>query len=314
MSDTHKPTVEDLNAELAQSKLEMEEKMRALEERLQVAQECEAAEEEKVRKAKEEQLKAKAEQNTEEERLKAKAEWEAEEARKVEEMCKSEEARKAEDMRRIEELHNAEEAWKAVATCKSVEAIAETERLHKVAEAEKQLDRELMEHKEWMEAEEKERLKAGNGMMLATPGDVNALKEAWQINAKNTRIWVEGYKPRAGSSRATLTPTPKPKPKPSVNLARQVWEDERLRKTENSGKSGDATVSSSSVSILFSFSDLCLFRMSCAITAQTTGTSVSSVLGWCVKPATFKRFSAHSWMGSASARMRKSIPRMGNRH
>jgi hypothetical protein len=98
-----------------------------------------------------------------------------------------------------------------------------------IAEAKKNLNRELAEHKERMEAkerkkaEERERLKAGNGMMLATPSDATALKDARRINTENARIRAEGYKPRAGSSKAMPTPNP------AVNLAWQVQEDEWLK-------------------------------------------------------------------------------------
>jgi hypothetical protein len=48
------------------------------------------------------------------------------------------------------------------------------------AEAKKKLDQELLKMKERMEAEKKrkaeeEELKAGNGMMLAMPGDITRL-------------------------------------------------------------------------------------------------------------------------------------------
>jgi hypothetical protein len=70
MSDTHEPTVEEINAELAKSKLEADARMKKLQERLEVAK---CAEEEKARKAEEVRLKAEAEE-------KAKAKRELEEA------------------------------------------------------------------------------------------------------------------------------------------------------------------------------------------------------------------------------------------
>jgi hypothetical protein len=50
MSDTHEPTVEEINAELARSKLEVDARMKALQEKLEVAKHIE---EEKARKAEE---------------------------------------------------------------------------------------------------------------------------------------------------------------------------------------------------------------------------------------------------------------------
>jgi hypothetical protein len=112
------------------------------------------------------------------------------------------------------------------------------------AEAKKRLEQELVEMKEQTAAENKkkaeelEKLKAGNGMMLATPGDATALEEARRINAENARLQEEGYKAKAGSSKVT------PMLKPAVNLANQVWENERLQKTGHRGKNGDPAVSS----------------------------------------------------------------------
>jgi hypothetical protein len=126
-----------------------------------------------------------------------------------------------------------------------------------------------LEAEERRKADEKEKLKAGNGMMLATSDDASALENAWWINAENARIRAEGFKLRTGSSKASGTPTPKPKS--SVNLVRQVREEERLRKTGNQGKSGDLAVSTFSrfvSAFLTSF-----FRMSCAIVARIVGRS-----------------------------------------
>jgi hypothetical protein len=215
MSDAHEPTIEDINAELMRSKLEMEEKLRALEEKLQVTQECKVAEEEEARKVEEKW-------KPEEARLKAEAE------QKAEEECKAK-----------------DEQQKAKAECKTWEA----SELRQSAER-KRLDREFQEYKERVEAkerqkaEEQEKLKAGNGMMLATPKDVSALEDARRINPENARIWAEGFKPRARSSKAMATATTTAKPKTPVNLARQVREDERAKKTGHKGKNGDATVSS----------------------------------------------------------------------
>jgi hypothetical protein len=59
MSDTHEPTVEEINAELARSKLEADTRMKALQEKLEVAKHVEG---EKARKAEAARLKAKAEE------------------------------------------------------------------------------------------------------------------------------------------------------------------------------------------------------------------------------------------------------------
>jgi hypothetical protein len=95
-------------------------------------------------------------------------------------------------------------------------------------------------------------------MKLATPADISALERARQINAENAKVQVEGSKLRAGSSKARATPTPKPKT--PVNLTRQVWDEEWLKKTGKWGKSGDVAVSNV-FSVLFGFSDLCFSRM-----------------------------------------------------
>jgi hypothetical protein len=79
-------------------------------------------------------------------------------------------------------------------------------------------------------------VKAGNGMMLATPEDLSALERARLVNADNARLQEESHKPRAGSSKAATTPTAKPKT--PVNLARQVREEERLKKIRNGEKVG----------------------------------------------------------------------------
>jgi hypothetical protein len=76
MSDIHESMIEDLNTELLKSKMEMEAKVKALEEKMRVAQ---RAEEEKVRKAMEAWQKAEAEEKAEAERQ-AKAKQEAEKA------------------------------------------------------------------------------------------------------------------------------------------------------------------------------------------------------------------------------------------
>jgi hypothetical protein len=90
-------------------------------------------------------------------------------------------------------------------------------------------------------AEEEEKNQARDGMMLATPVNLSALERARLVNAENARIQAKGSKPRAGSSKAMVMPTPKPKT--PVNLARQVREEEWLKKTGKRGKSGDVVVS-----------------------------------------------------------------------
>ena len=188
MSDTNEPTVEEINAELEKSRLEMEAKVKALQERLQVAQ---RAEEEKARKAEEARQKAEAEE-------KAKAE------------------KKAERVRR---------------------------------ENRKRLYRELIEFKERAEteakkkAEEEENAKAEKGMKLATPADLSAIELARRINAENAKNRDKSTKPRAGSSKAATTPTPAPKTKTSGNLARQVRNEERIRRTGKRGECGEVAVS-----------------------------------------------------------------------
>jgi hypothetical protein len=105
-----------------------------------------------------------------------------------------------------------------------------------------------MEAKEKKKAEEREKNKAGDRMMLATPADLSALKRARIVNAENAKVRAVGSKPRAGSSKVTATPTPKLKA--PVNLTRQVWEEERVMKTGKRGKHGDVAVSAG---FLFSF-------------------------------------------------------------
>jgi hypothetical protein len=232
MSDTYKPTVEELNAELAKSKLEMEAKMNTLQEKLQPAPECKEAEEEAARKAEEAWQKAEAEEKTEAER-KAKAKREAEEAReKAEAEEKAKVEKKAREEREATETQEEEVASKA-------------KWVHLANR--KRLDQELIEFKERTEveakkkAEEKKKNQGRDGMMLATSADLSALDRAWQINAENAKIREEGFKPWAGSSKATATPTPKLKA--LVNLSRQVRNEEAIRKTRKWGKSGDVAVS-----------------------------------------------------------------------
>jgi hypothetical protein len=102
--------------------------------------------------------------------------------------------------------------------------------------------------KEWTEAEakrkaeEREKHKADKKMMLATPADISAIDRARQINAENEKNRVEGFKPpRAGSSKAPATP--KPKPTTSVNLTRQVLNEEAMWKSGKLGKTGEVAVS-----------------------------------------------------------------------
>jgi HD-GYP domain-containing protein (c-di-GMP phosphodiesterase class II) len=267
MSNAHEPTVEDLNVELTRLNLEMETKMKALQEKLQVVQE--RAEEEKARKAEEEWLKAEAEKKAEEEQLKAEAEEKAEEARQAEETKRAEEA-----------CLKAEAEWKAQEACEAAEK-RKAERVH--LENRKRLDRELIKYKEQMEveerkkAEEREKVKAGNVMMLETPADLLALERARLVNAKNTRLQDESHKPRAGSSKAPSMPTPTLKPKAPVNLASPVREEEWLKKTGKRGKSGDVAVST--LSVLFGVSDIYFSRRLCVIIAQPARNCVSSGLG-----------------------------------
>jgi hypothetical protein len=206
----------------------MEEKTRKLAKKLQVVQECKEPEEEVARKAEEVRQKAEAEE-------KAKVEREAKEACKVEEARQKAEAeQKAQEPRKAAEKHEAEEANNAERVC---------------LKNRKRLDRELIEFKEQMEAEERkkaeeeEKAKAGNGMKLATPADLSALERAWLVNAENARLRDDSRKPRVVSSKAATTPTPKPKT--PVNLACQVREEERLKKTRKWGKGGDVAVSNS---------------------------------------------------------------------
>jgi membrane protein involved in colicin uptake len=127
MPNTHEPTIEEINAELARAKVEMEERMKELAERFPVAQEGKEAEEEAMREAKEAWLKAEAECKAKEERLKAeakkKAKWEAQDAREAAEAQKAEYEKRAEDMRKIAELRKDEEAQKAAATRERVEKL-----------------------------------------------------------------------------------------------------------------------------------------------------------------------------------------------
>jgi hypothetical protein len=247
MSDNRKPTVEELNAAITKAEQEMEDKKRKIVEIRQAAQECKAAEEEEVRKAEEKRRKAEVEEKAKEACKVEEAHQKAEAERKANELREAEEKQKTKDMRKITELRNTEEARKVAATRDLGASMAENKRLHQLAEARKKLNREILEQRDRLEAEErrkadeKEKLKAGNGMMLATPGDVMALNEPRWINAENARRQAEGFKPRAGSSKESSTLTLKPKS--SVNLARQVQEEERLRKTGNRGKRGGLAVS-----------------------------------------------------------------------
>jgi hypothetical protein len=227
MSDTYERMVEELNAELARSKLEMEAKMNALQERLQAVQK--AAEEKVVQKAEEDPLKAEAEEKAEAER-KAKVKREAKEAReKAEAKEKAKAEKKSQEEREVTEKQEEEVASKA-------ERVRLTNR--------KRLDRELIEFKERTEAEakkkaeEREKNQAGDGMMLATPADLSALERARIINAENAKTWAESSKPPwVGSSKG------RPKPISPVNLSRQVRNEEAIQKTGKPGKTKEVAVS-----------------------------------------------------------------------
>jgi hypothetical protein len=246
MSNTHEPTVEEINAELAKSRLEVDVRMKALQERLEVAK---RAEQEKARKAEEARLEAEAE-----ERVRAKRELE--EAR---EKAEAEEKAKAKAKRRAKEVRD-----KAKAERKAQEAREQNEvdqRAERVRLANRtRLARELIEFKERNEAEakrkaeEREKHQAEEGMMLATPADLSALDKARQINAENVNNRAEGFNPsRAGSSKAPAMP--KTKPMAPVNLSRQVREQEVMRKSGKLGKTGDVAVSDC-LFALFGISDL----------------------------------------------------------
>jgi hypothetical protein len=270
MSNTHEPTVEEINAELAKSRLEADARMKTLQEKLEVAKQ---AEQEKARRAEEAQLEAEAEER-------AQAQHELEEAQ---EKAEAEAERQEKEAR-----EKAEAQEKAKAACKVQEAREQTERDNKAErvcrENRKRLYRELIKFKERNEAEERrkakeiEKNKAGDGMMLATPVDLSAIAKARQINAENAKNQAEGFKPpQAGSSKAT--PTPTPKPKTPVNLTRQVRNEEAMRKSGKLGKTGDVVVSVL-VSSLFGLSDL-FSRLSVATCARTEKTSASTGLGRC---------------------------------
>jgi hypothetical protein len=241
------PRVEEINAELAKSRLEADTRMKALQEKLEVAK---RAVQEKARKEEEARIEAEAEER-------AKAQRKLEEAR---EKAEAEEKAKAEAERQEKEAREKAEAEeKAKAARKVQEAREQTEREEKAERVRltnrKRLARELIEFKERNAAEEKrkaeewEKLKAGDGMMLATPADLSAINRAQLINAENARNRAEGSKPpRAGSSKAPATP--KPKPMATVNLTRQVRNEEAMRKSGKLGKTGDVAVSIS-VSSLF---------------------------------------------------------------
>jgi hypothetical protein len=241
MSDTHEPTVEEINAELAKSRLEADARMKALQEKLEVAK---RAEQEKARRAKEARLEAEAEERAQAQReleeVREKAEAEAERQDK-------EVQEKAEAARKVQEAWDRAERDKA-------------ERVRR--ENRKRLYRELIEFKERnaakekRKAEEREKLKAGNGMMLATVADLSAMEKARLINAKNAKNRAEGSKPpRARSIKAPATP--KPKPTATVNLTRQVRNEEAMRKPGKLGKTRDVAASIS-VSSPFGLSDLFL--------------------------------------------------------
>jgi hypothetical protein len=90
--------------------------------------------------------------------------------------------------------------------------------------------------------------------MLATPADLSAIAKARQINAENAKNRAEGFKPpRAGSSKAPAIP--KPKPTTTVNLSRQVRNEEAMRKSGKLGKTGEVAVSGVLI-VFFGFSDL----------------------------------------------------------
>jgi hypothetical protein len=210
MSSPRDLTDNDIDAELAAAEQRMQEEMA---EKRRVAQERKAAlnkaKEEKVRKVEEARLKAEAEE-------KAKAEAKAEAERLAKEAQD-----KAAAKEKAEKVHLAN--WKRLAW-------------------------ELIEFKERNAAEEKrkaeerEKLKADKGMMLASSADISAIERAWQVNAENARIRAEGVKPpRAGTSKAPATP--KPKPTDSVNLSRQVRNEEAMRKSGKLGKTGEVAVS-----------------------------------------------------------------------
>jgi hypothetical protein len=239
MSDTYEPTVEELNAELAKSKLEMEAKMNALQEKLQSAQKVA---EEKVAKKAEEERKA------EEDRLKAEAEEKARAEAKAEAECQATEAwEKAEAEKKAEAKRKVQEAQeKTEAAEKWEEEVASKAERVRLANR-KRLDWELIEFKERTEAEakrkakEKKKNQAGDRMMLATPADLLGLDRAWIVNAENAKIQEENFKPWARSSKAPATLTPKLKA--LVNLSRQVWNEEVIRKTGKWGRNGDVAVS-----------------------------------------------------------------------
>jgi hypothetical protein len=147
---------------------------------------------------------------------------------------------KAEAERKAREVREATEK-------REEEAAGRAERVRRAAR--KRLYRELIEFKERTEAEakakaeEEEKAKAEKGMKLATPGDLSALERARQINAENAKIREGNQKPKAGSSKAAATPTPTLRPKTPGNLARQVRNEERIRKTGKRGNCGDVAVS-----------------------------------------------------------------------
>jgi hypothetical protein len=169
MSSPDDITDNEINAELAAAEQKMQEEMA---EKRRVAQErkvaLKKAKEEKARKAEEARQKAEAEERAE-------AEEKAEAERKVREARE-----KTERDEKAERVHLANR---------------------------KRLVQELIEFKEQnaaeakRKAEEVERNKAGDGMMLATPADLSAIAKARQINAENAKNRVEGFKPpRAGST------------------------------------------------------------------------------------------------------------------
>jgi hypothetical protein len=101
-----------------------------------------------------------------------------------------------------------------------------------------------MEAEAKKKADEEEQAKAEKGMKLVTPADLSelsAVERARLVNAENAKARADSSKPRAGSSKVTATP--KPKPAGSVNLSRQVRNEEAMRKSGKLGKTGDVAVS-----------------------------------------------------------------------
>jgi hypothetical protein len=151
-----------------------------------------------------------------------------------------------------------------------------------------------MEAEAKKKAEDEENAKADGGMKLVTPADLSelsAVERARIVNAENAKARADGSKPRAGSSKVTATP--KPKPADSVNLSRQVRNEEAMRKSGKLGKTGDVAVSIS-VSVRFGLSDLSS-RLLVARCARVARTCVFTVLGSHVRPANTERFGVRFW-------------------